>query len=99
MLDAREAPLRILATLAWQQRQLIRARDLLDRGAPAPEVLRTVKVFRFGDRFLRQVRALPQQRVAAGLLAIERADRSLKSSRAKPRIVLERTILELVATR
>ena len=99
MLDAREAPLRILATLAWQQRQLIRARDLLDHGTPAPEVLRAVKVFRFGDRFLKLVRALPRQRVAGGLLLIERADRALKSSRVKPRLVLERTVLELAAQR
>ncbi|MBN2361085.1 MAG: DNA polymerase III subunit delta [Deltaproteobacteria bacterium] len=99
MLDAREAPLRILATLAWQQRQLIRARDLLDRGTPAPEVLRSVKVFRFGERFLRSVRALPRQRVASGLLLLERADRAFKSSRVKPRLALESAVLQLVALR
>ncbi len=99
MLDAREAPLRILATLAWQQRQLMRARGLLDEGMPGGEVARAVKVFRFADRFLSQVRSMPAARVRAGLLVLASADRRLKSSRVPARAVMERTVIELTQLR
>jgi len=98
MLDAREQPLRILGTLTWQQRQLIRARDVLDHGGGPSEVRQAVRV-RFFDRFLHQVRAVNARRAAAGLVVIERTDRALKSSRARPRALLERAVLELAELR
>lgn len=95
MLDAREAPLRILATLAWQQRQLIRARSMLSRGASSSDILRAVKVFRFRDEFMRQVRSMSDRKITAGLQLIYKADRLLKSSRTRPRAVMERTVMDL----
>ena len=98
MLDAREAPLRILATLGWQQRLVLRARDMLDRGASSGELRGAIRV-RYFDRFLRQVRALNARRTATGLDVIERTDRALKSSRARARVIIERAVIELATLR
>lgn len=95
MLDAREAPLRILATLVWQQRQLVRARALLDAGMSGHEVAREVRVFRFADRFIAQVRALHASRVQGGLRVLADVDRKLKSSRVAPRALMEHTVIAL----
>ncbi|MFH1807372.1 MAG: DNA polymerase III subunit delta [Pseudomonadota bacterium] len=98
MLDAREAPLRILSTMLWHQRQVVRARALLDRGLASGEVMGQINI-RNRDRFLQQVRAIPAQRAAQGLAAIARTDRQLKSSRMPARAVMERVVLELAALR
>jgi len=99
MLDAREAPLRILATLVWQQRQLVRARALLDQGMSGSQVAREVRVFRFADRFIAQLRAMTAQRVRKGLAVLAETDRKLKSSRVKPRMLMEATVIELASLR
>ena len=99
MLDAREAPLRILATLVWQQRQLVRARALLDQGMPGRQVAREVRVFRFGERFISQVQSMTAQRVRKGLAVLADTDRKLKSSRVAARILMEGTVIALASLR
>ena len=99
MLDAREAPLRILATLVWQQRQLVRARSLLDAGMSGGQVAREVRVFRFADRFISQVRAMSAARVRRGLTVLADTDRKLKSSRVAARVLMESAVIELAALR
>jgi DNA polymerase III delta subunit len=98
MLDAREAPLRILSTMLWHQRQVVRARALLDRGLDGGEVMAQINI-RNRDRFLKQVRAIPAARAAQGLALIARTDRLLKSSRMPARAAMERAVLELCALR
>lgn len=93
-LEAGEAPLRILGSLAWQYRRLWKAKGSLANGGREGEVARSLrmdpwKVRSFLDRF-------SETHLQAALRLFLDTDGKLKGgSGSRPRIVLERLLLKL----
>lgn len=93
-LEAGEAPLRVLGSLAWQYRRLWKMKELLAMGRREGEVARTLrmdpmKVRSFLGRF-------SEEHLKAALRLFLEADAQLKGgSSGHPRMVMERLLLRL----
>jgi DNA polymerase-3 subunit delta len=93
-LEAGEAPLRILGSLAWQYRRLWKVKELLANGGRENEAARSLrmdplKVRSFLDRF-------SERHLEAALGLFLETDGRLKGgSGSRPRMVLERLLLKL----
>ena len=93
-LEAGEAPLRILGSLAWQYRRLWKAKEVLATGGREGEAARSLrmdpwKVRSFLDRF-------SETHLQAALRLFLDVDGKLKGgSGSSPKIVLERLLLKL----
>ena len=93
-LEAGEAPLRILGSLAWQYRRLWKVKELLAKGGRESEAARSLrmdpwKVCSFLDRF-------SERHLQAALGLFLDTDGRLKGgSGSRPRMVLERLLLKL----
>lgn len=97
---AREEPLRLVGLLAWQLRQIARARALLDEGMSTQDIGRELSLF--GDRLsaaLGAARAAEGAAHAARLSRLAVADRLLKGSRQPPWLIMGRLILDLCPDR
>lgn len=93
-LTAGEHPVRILALLARQIRQLWQTKDLINKGSGSREVAEFFKVPGFiGEKLIKQSRGFTEDKLKAALLNLAAADRDLKSSRTGP-VVLEKIIIE-----
>jgi DNA polymerase-3 subunit delta len=93
-LEAGEAPLRILGSLAWQYRRLWKLKESLANGGREGEVARSLrmdpwKVRAFLDRF-----SEPHLQVALRLF-LDTDGRLKGGSGSRPKIVLERLLLKL----
>lgn len=93
-LEAGEAPVRILGSLAWQYRQIWKAKDLLHRGGTEPEAARLLRVppfkvrqflGRFSERMLR----------SAFQMFAETDSRLKGGSAGAPERILESLVLSL----
>ncbi|MDF2572038.1 MAG: yqeN [Sporomusa sp.] len=94
-LAAGEHPIRILALLARQVRQLWQVKELLNKGQGSREVAEFLKVPSFiGEKLAKQSRGFNDAKLKQAMLNLAAADRDLKSSRTGP-VVLERIIIEL----
>jgi DNA polymerase-3 subunit delta len=94
-LTAGEHPVRILALLARQIRQLWQVKELLNKGYGSREVAEFLKVPGFiGEKLAKQSRAFTVVKLKAATLSLAAADRDLKTSRTGP-VVLEKIIIEL----
>jgi DNA polymerase III subunit delta len=93
-LDAGEAPLRILGSLAWQYRRLWKVKELLRVGGREGEAARTLRMDPMKVRaFLGRFTEAHLQRALHHFLE---ADAQLKGgSQSHPRIVMERLLLRL----
>ena len=92
----REAPLKLMGLVAWQLRQVVRARAYLDDGMPASEVTKELRAYGENGRVL--VRAAKQFDLRVHRKRLSRLahiDRKLKSSRASPWRWMEQMIFEL----
>ncbi len=93
-LEAGEAPLRLLGSLAWQYRRVWKVKDLIQRGGREGEAARTLrmdpqKVRVFLERFT-------EEHLREALRLFLHTDAQLKGgSSAQPRIVLDRLLLRL----
>lgn len=93
---AREEPLRIIGLLAWQLRQIARARALLDDGLSPQQVGSELNLY--GDRastVLQVAKQLEMRGHAARLGHLAEADRLLKGSRQPPWLVMGRLVMDL----
>lgn len=94
---ARDAvPLQLVGLLAWQLRQVLRARALLDQGASPDDVGRELRAF--GDRqraLVDAARAADATRHMRRLERLAEADRALKSSRAPPWLLMAKLVVDL----
>ena len=93
-LEAGEAPLRILGSLAWQYRRLWKVKELLNKGGRENEAARSLrmdpwKVRSFLDRFSER-----HLQTALGLF-LDTDGRLKGGSGSRPRMVLERLLLKL----
>ena len=93
-LEAGEAPLRILGSLAWQYRRLWKVKELLKSGGREGEAARTLRmdpmrIRAFAGRF-------SEEHLQAALQLFLEADAQLKGgSSGHPRMVMERMLLRL----
>lgn len=94
-LAAGEHPVRILALLARQVRQLWQAKELANKGYGSREVAEYFKVPNFvGEKLVKQSRGFTDNKLREAMLSLAAADQDLKSSRSGP-VVLEKIIIEL----
>ncbi|QDR80962.1 DNA polymerase III subunit delta [Sporomusa termitida] len=94
-LAAGEHPVRILALLVRQIRQLWQVKDLLNNGYAGREIAESLKVPGFiGEKLANQSRSFTISKLKTAMLNLAAADRDLKSGRTGP-VVLERIIIEL----
>lgn len=92
---AGEHPIRILALLARQVRQLWQTKELIFNGYGSREVADYFKIPAFiGEKLVKQSRSFSENNLKTALLSLAGADRDLKSSRTGP-VVLEKIIIEL----
>ncbi|HLZ33399.1 MAG TPA: DNA polymerase III subunit delta [Nitrospira sp.] len=93
-LEAGEAPLRILGSLAWQYRRLWKVKELIRQGAREGEAARTLRMDPYKVRaFLGQ---FPEAHLQDALRAFLEADAKLKGgSGGRPAMLLDRLILQL----
>lgn len=93
---AHEIPLKLLGTIAWQLRQVLRASILLEAGVSEQEIGRRLAMF--GDRLVPVLTAARSWRKEIHVLRLSRLcqlDKELKSSRAPAWLCFERTIMQL----
>jgi DNA polymerase III subunit delta len=93
---AREEPLRIVGLLAWQLRQIARARALLDEGRSPQDVGRELNLY--GDRMsavMTAARRLEMRGHSGRLSRLAAADQLLKGSRQPPWLVMTRLVMDL----
>lgn len=96
-LAAGEHPVRILALLVRQIRQLWQVKELLNNGHAAREIAESLKVPGFvGEKLAKQSRLFSMDKLKTAIINLAAADRDLKSGRTGP-VVLERIIIELCA--
>ncbi|SDF05568.1 DNA polymerase III subunit delta [Sporomusa acidovorans] len=94
-LSTGEHPIRILALLARQVRQLWQAKELVNKGHGSREVAEYFKVPGFiGEKLVKQSRNFSNAKLKAAMLGLAAADRDLKASRSGA-VVLEKIIIEL----
>lgn len=93
---AREEPLRLVGLLAWQLRQVARARALIDDGVSSRDLGRELNVY--GDRLQAVVSAAQRTDMAghaARLARLARTDQLLKGSRQPPWLVMTHLVMDL----
>jgi DNA polymerase-3 subunit delta len=97
MLSNREAPLRLLATLATHLRRLLMAAELGRDVAGNPrELASRLKVHPFvAEKISDQVRRFTVSELRAALQRLALADLELKSARRPDELIMEETILDL----
>ncbi len=95
-LDAGEAPLRILGSLAWQYRRLWKAKASLGQGGREGEAARALRMDpRQVRTFLAQ---FPEPHLRTALQSFLKSDAQLKGgSGSKPALILDRLVLSLCA--
>lgn len=96
MLQDGEEPVMIIAMLARQFRLLAKGLEMLKKGSPRESVAGSLRVPKNSWPSLFQQFSVVKERDAKkALLALNRADRALKSSVGNPRLVLQALALEI----
>ncbi|HET6282540.1 MAG TPA: DNA polymerase III subunit delta [Polyangia bacterium] len=96
MLRNREPALRIQFMLVRQLRQIWRAKELAASGAPRAEIAGAVGIAPFFlDDVLIPARRMSQAALARSFERLYRADKTLKSSRVDPDLILSKLVQEL----
>jgi DNA polymerase-3 subunit delta len=94
--SAREEPIRIVGLLAWQLRQIARARALIDDGRDPARELNL-----FGDRLsatMTAAKKVDMRGHGQRLARLAESDRLLKGSRQPPWLVMSRLLIDLCPT-
>lgn len=100
LLDQGEEPLRLLALIVYQFRQLLIGRAARDQGMPPQEATRAAGVPPFKARtFIRQLDNYRRAELLAALERLTEADRALKSSKMPSGLIFEAVLLDLCAPR
>ncbi|RMF84249.1 MAG: DNA polymerase III subunit delta [Nitrospirae bacterium] len=96
LLASGEVPFRLLGLVAWQVRQLLRARAALDRGRPRDEVARELRLYGHrADRLFRQAARFTEAELRAAHARLTRADLEMKGRGLGPELALEQVVLDL----
>jgi DNA polymerase-3 subunit delta len=96
MLDAREAPIGILAMIARHIRRLWQANDALRQGDSEAAIGKSLRIHQYFLRdFLGQARMFNNRELAELLERIYQTDRALKSSRAAAEMHMQQLVLDI----
>lgn len=100
LVDQGEEPLRLLALIIYQFRQLLIGRSARDQGATPQEAAKQAGVPGFKTRaFIRQIDNYRRGELLAALERLSQADRALKSSKLPSGLIFEAVLLDLCAPR
>ncbi|MEZ4435801.1 MAG: DNA polymerase III subunit delta [bacterium] len=100
LVDQGEEPLRLLALIIYQFRQLLIGRAARDAGVPAQDAAKAAGVPPFKARaFIRQLDNYRRSELLAALERLSEADRALKSSKLPSGLIFEAVLLDLCAPR
>ncbi len=100
LVDQGEEPLRLLALIIYQFRQLLVGRAARDGGATPQEAAKMAGVPGFKTRaFVRQIDNYRRAELLAALERLSEADRALKSSKLPAGLIFEAVLLDLCAPR
>lgn len=100
LIDQGEEPLRLLALIIYQFRQLLIGRAARDQGASAQDAAKQAGVPGFKTRaFVRQLDNYRRAELLAALERLSEADRALKSSKLPSGLIFEAVLLDLCAPR
>ncbi len=96
LLQEGEAPIGLLAAIAWNFRRLVQAKALEAKGMGADEIVKRLRIiFHQAGQFKEQMRRYSAAELRDAIGALVRTDRLLKSGGLPGRLLLERMILEL----
>lgn len=96
LLQEGEQPVGLLASLAWNFRRLMRAKDMEAEGAESGEIMKKLRVIFHQTRsFQEQMRNYSIAELERAFYILTESDRMLKSSGIGGRLVLERTIIKI----
>jgi DNA polymerase-3 subunit delta len=97
LLGMGEHPLVVITMMARYCRQVLIAKDCLDRKMPSREIASAAQIPPFKlDEFIREARAADASKIREMHLDLAQIDKKLKSSSADGRLLLERLICALV---
>ncbi len=96
VVDPREGGLKLLGTVAWSVRQMVKMDSALRGGANSPDAAKAAGVppFRAGD-IERTLKSLPKGTLNVWLNLLAEADRALKSSRRPAQAILETMVISM----
>ncbi len=83
----------IVATLAWNFRRLLVARELMDQRRPFYTIVKELKLWSYKGRE-REIRATSKERLAQLLLLLREADRLCKTTGGDEKSLLERLVID-----
>ena len=96
VMDPREGGLKLLGTVAWSVRQLVKLESALRSGSSLDEAAKAAGVPPFRVRDLQAtLKSLPRGTLNAWLALLAEADRALKSSRRPARAILETMVISM----
>ena len=90
-----KAQYRAVGGLTWGIRKLLQARSLADRGTPARQVLRDLRIFSDPAAFERRLGRLPLERLEACMSRLLQADRAAKTGLGDADLQIEKLIVEV----
>jgi DNA polymerase-3 subunit delta len=96
LLEDGAEPVVLVGMIAWHLRRTLLGAALLEAGRSPADAARAAGVWKFADRFAAAARKLGTVGVARAMRGLRDADRRIKSTAEDERIILERTLLELV---
>jgi DNA polymerase-3 subunit delta len=96
LVDDGQEPIGIIGALASLYRRMLIAKDMMARGASAPEIEKATGQYRSRDgSFYTAVRRMPREEIVRGLRRIAKADNDAKNSLATPGLQVEFLVAEL----
>lgn len=90
----RDAQYTVVGAFAWHVRRLYNARLMLDRGQHPQAIVKQLRIWANGDRFIGQVKVLRLSQIAAILTTLTELDFAIKTSVRSVKAGLERLIIE-----
>lgn len=91
-------PPQIVATLAWNFRRLLVARELLDRRKPFYAIVKELKIWSYRSRE-REIRSTSRERFAELLIRLREVDRLCKTTGGDEKALLERLVVDTCGSR
>lgn len=96
VVDPREGGLKLLGTVAWSVRQLVKMDAALKAGSPPDEAAKAAGVPPFRARDVQAtLKSLPRGTLNTWLALLAEADRALKSSRRPAQAILETMVISM----
>ncbi len=98
MFDYKESVVKIIGTLAWQLKRMLRAKVLIKQGYNSYQVTKCLGINRyFSDKFIFQVRNFSLTDIKIAVKYLSYIDEEIKKSNVSEKLALEGFIMSLIA--